>query len=163
MNSFNFNVALDPLIELFKSAKEKPETKDQVPTTQGVIPGVQDPSGAAFKDFMARMPAAPSGISFDSGQAADAASTMQSTLGSAGIQNTAASMLQPGAALMQASIPGRLDLTGMPGSEPEPESNPVQDEIDRAEGEWKDTGLLEDDDEGKAKPKTPTLLMETSN
>ena len=159
MNSFNFNAALDPLVGLFKKATPKKE-EPQVPTTQGVIPGAEDAAAAAYKDFMNRMPTTPGAPSFDSGIAADATSSMQSALGSAGIQNTAAGMLQPGASFSPVGIPSILDVSNLPGKE---RANPVQDEIDRAEGEWKDTGMLEDDEEEKAKPKTPTLLMEASN
>jgi hypothetical protein len=65
-------------------------------------------------------------------------------------------MLQPGPGFTPVSIPGILDLKGLPGSAPK--SNPVQDEIDRAEGEWKNTGMLQDD-EDKEPPKPVTLKM----
>lgn len=159
MNPFNFSAVVDPLVDLFKKAQPKKE-EQQVPTTQGAISGLEDPADA-FKDFMNRMPTMPGPTNFDSGIASDAASSMQSALGSAGIQNTAAGMLQPGAGFSPVGIPSMLDLRGLPGTEPS--ANPVQDEINRAEGEWKDTGMLEDDEEEKAKPKTPTLLMEAAN
>lgn len=155
MNPFSFAAVVDPLVDLFKNAKPKKE-EPQVPTTQGVVPGVADPADA-FKDFMGRMPTMPGPTSFDSGMASDATSSMQSALGSAGIQNTAAGMLQPGPGFTPVSIPGILDLQGLPKSSPK--SNPVQDEINRAEGEWKNTGMLKDDDEDKEPPKPVTLKM----
>jgi hypothetical protein len=155
MNPFSFAAVVDPLVDLFKNAKPKKE-EPQVPTTQGAIPGVADPADA-YKDFMSRMPTMPGATNFDSGMASDAASSMQSALGSAGIQNTAAGMLQPGPGFTPVSIPSILDLKGMPGSAPK--SNPVQDEINRAEGEWKNTGMLKDDDEDKEPPKPVTLKM----
>ena len=155
MNPFSFAAVVDPLVDLFKNAKPKKE-EPQVPTTQGVVPGVVDPAGA-FNSFMARMPAMPEEVNFDSGMASDAASSMQSALGSAGIQNTAAGMLQPGPGFTPVSIPGILDLQGLPKSSPK--SNPVQDEIDRAESEWKNTGMLQEDNEDKEPPKPVTLKM----
>ena len=155
MNPFSFAAVVDPLVDLFKNAKPKKE-EPQVPTTQGAIPGIADPADA-FKDFMGRMPTMPGPVNFDSGMASNAASSMQSALGSAGIQNSAAGMLQPGPGFTPGSTPSILNLKGLTDSAPK--ANPVQDEIDRAEGEGKNTGMLQDDDEDKEPPKPVTLKM----